>query len=45
MPADGGLPKENFGDWLNEFRQDLKFRYVPFRGYYRLRAYKNPAYY
>ncbi|MCH8998189.1 MAG: FkbM family methyltransferase [Proteobacteria bacterium] len=40
MPADGGLPKENFRDWLNEFRQDLKFRYVPFRGYYRLRAYK-----
>lgn len=34
------LPKENFRDWLNEFRQDLKFRYVPFRGYYRLRAYK-----
>ena len=40
MPADVGLPKENFRDWLNEFRQDLKFRYVPFRGYYRLRAYK-----
>ena len=34
------LPKETFRDWLNEFRQDLKFRYVPFRGYYRLRAYK-----
>ena len=34
------LPKETFRDWLNEFRQDLKFRYIPFRGYYRLRAYK-----
>lgn len=38
--AERSLPKENFRDWLNEFRQDLKFRYVPFRGYYRLRAYK-----
>ena len=34
------LPKECLRDWVNEFRQDLKFRYVPFRGYYRLRAYK-----
>ena len=34
------LPNETFRDWLNEFRQDIKFRYVPFRGYYRLRAYK-----
>ncbi|MFQ5982675.1 MAG: FkbM family methyltransferase [Woeseiaceae bacterium] len=38
--VDQSLPKENFRDWLNEFRQDLKFRYVPFRGYYKLRAYK-----
>lgn len=38
--ADSGLPKENFRDWLNEFRQDVKYRYVPFRGYYKLRAYK-----
>jgi len=34
------LPRENFRDLVNEIRQDLKFRYVPFRGYYRLRSYK-----
>lgn len=36
----GSLPREGFRDTFNEIRQDLKFRYVPFRGYYRLRAYK-----
>ena len=40
MPADGGLPKENFRDWLNEFRHDLKLHYVSCRGYCRLCAYK-----
>ena len=40
MPADGGLPKENFRNWLNEFRHDLKFHYVSFCGYCRLCAYK-----
>lgn len=34
------LPKEGLRDIFNQVRQDLKFRYVPFRGYYRLRAYK-----
>ena len=34
------LPRETFRDWLNEFRQDLKYRYMPFRAYYRLRAQK-----
>ena len=36
----GGLPRENFRDLINEIRQDFKFRYVPFRGYYRLRSHK-----
>ena len=36
----GRLPRESFRDYFNEFQQDLKFRYVPFRGYYRLRAHK-----
>ena len=34
------LPRECARDYLNEIVQDLKFRYVPLRGYYRLRAYK-----
>jgi len=34
------LPREDFRDILNEFRLDLKFRWVPFRAYYRLRAFK-----
>jgi len=34
------LPRENFRDLLNDVRLDIKFRYVPFRGYYRLRSYK-----
>ncbi len=34
------LPKEDIRDFINEIRLDFKFRYVPFRGYYRLRSYK-----
>ena len=34
------LPRENFRDLINEIRLDFKFRYVPFRGYYRLRSHK-----
>src|SRR3990172_8953474 len=34
------IPREDFRDILNEFRLDLKFRWVPFRAYYRLRAFK-----
>lgn len=34
------LPKENIRDFINDIRLDFKFRYVPFRGYYRLRSYK-----
>jgi FkbM family methyltransferase len=34
------LPRENFRDLVNEIRLDVKFRYVPFRGYYRLRSHK-----
>jgi len=34
------LPRESFRDVLNDIRLDIKFRYVPFRGYYRLRSYK-----
>lgn len=34
------LPKEDLRDWLNALRHQLKFHFVPFRGYYRLRAHK-----
>ena len=34
------LPRENLRDFLNELRLDLKFRYPPFRAYYRYRAHK-----
>ncbi len=34
------LPREDIRDFINEVRLDFKFRYVPFRGYYRLRSYK-----
>jgi len=34
------LPRETFRDLFNDVRLDLKYRYVPFRGYYRLRSYK-----
>jgi hypothetical protein len=35
-----GLPNKNFRDAINTLRMDCKFRYVPFRGYYRYRSYK-----
>ncbi|MBT3767252.1 MAG: FkbM family methyltransferase [Rhodospirillaceae bacterium] len=35
-----GLPNRNFRDIVNSLRMDFKFRYVPFRGYYRYRSYK-----
>jgi FkbM family methyltransferase len=34
------LPKETFRDYVNALRLDLKYRYVPFRGYYRYRSHK-----
>ncbi|HLB30501.1 MAG TPA: FkbM family methyltransferase [Gammaproteobacteria bacterium] len=36
----GYLPRENLRDYLNELRLDLKFRYPPWRAYYRYRAHK-----
>lgn len=40
--ADAGarLPNENLRDWANALARQMKFRWVPFRGYYRLRAHK-----
>jgi FkbM family methyltransferase len=38
-PADA-LPNETSRDRRNGFWQDVKFRYMPFRAYYRLRAYR-----
>lgn len=38
--ADAGLPRDSWRDWVNELRLDAKFRYVPFRAYYRFRAWK-----
>ena len=38
------LPHAHLRDWINDFRQDLKFRWPPFRAYYRLRAYKYMLY-
>lgn len=40
MVHTASLPRETRRDWINDLRQDIKFRYVPFRGYYRVRAYK-----
>ena len=34
------LPRENLRDYINNIRLDIKFRYVPFRGYYRYRSHK-----
>jgi FkbM family methyltransferase len=34
------LPRENFRDLVNDIRLDMKFRWVPFRGYYRHRSHK-----
>ena len=34
------LPIESFRDFNNILQQDLKFKFLPFRAYYRYRAYK-----
>ncbi len=34
------LPIESFRDLLNLIRQDLKFKYLPFKLYYKYRSYK-----
>ena len=34
------LPRETLRDVINDIRLDFKFRYVPFRGYYRYRSHK-----
>lgn len=34
------LPLENIRDFINLFRQDIKFKYAPFRLYYKYRAFK-----
>jgi FkbM family methyltransferase len=34
------LPRDTLRDWRNGFWHDVKFRYMPFRAYYRLRAYR-----
>ena len=34
------LPIRNYRDLINDLALDFKFRYVPFRGYYRYRSYK-----
>lgn len=34
------LPRRSARDWRNEFWHDVKYRYMPFRAYYRLRAYR-----
>lgn len=34
------LPRETLRDVINDIRPDFKFRYVPFRGYYRYRSHK-----
>lgn len=34
------LPRETWRDYVNDIRQDFKFRWMPFRAYYRFRAYK-----
>lgn len=39
-PGPEALPRETFRDWRNEFWHDVKFRYMPFRAFYRLRAYR-----
>ncbi len=38
------LPNKNFRDVINNLALDIKYRYIPFRGYYRYRAYKYMAY-
>ncbi len=33
------LPRESWRDLWNEFRQDFKYRFLPFRAFYRFRAH------
>ncbi len=33
------LPRESWRDWWNDLRQDFKFRALPFRAFYRFRAF------
>ena len=40
MNINNQLPLENLRDFINLFRQDLKFKYAPFRLYYKYRALK-----
>ena len=40
MIINNQLPVENIRDFINLFRQDIKFKYVPFRLYYKYRALK-----
>ncbi|MGB8275242.1 MAG: FkbM family methyltransferase [Alphaproteobacteria bacterium] len=37
-PPIAHLPRKTFRDVVNDIRQDIKFRYPPFRAYYRIRA-------
>ncbi len=34
------LPQDTLRDHINQFALDLKFKWIPFRGYYRFRSYK-----
>lgn len=34
------IPREDFRDWINHLRLDAKFRWPPFRAYYRYRSHK-----
>ena len=38
------LPLLTFKDWLNKFKQNLKYRYLPFRLYHHIRCYKYAKY-
>ena len=38
------LPKQNLRDHLKQFERNLKFKYVPFRAYYRYRSYRYMKY-
>ena len=38
------LPSLNWRDTENKFRQDLKYKYLPFRLYYKIRSYKYAKY-
>ena len=38
------LPSLTFRDWLNRIKQNIKFKYLPFRLYHRIRCYKYARY-